>query len=516
MFKSWRMLAIFSLVGLMVVLYGCGKKPQDEQLKVQADQSKTQTDQPRSEGQPKPTDNPNPSDNLGTSDSHDSPALKLKITETLLYKSQEWLEDSFAVSPDSRHTAWLIKRGEKTLAVIDGVGGKEYDDVLKDTLVFSPDSKRVTYKAKRGEKWLAVVDGVEGKEYDKVGLLAVSPDSKRLAYFAERAGEQFLVVDGIEKKEDRGSIYQAIIFSPDSVHIAYLGYLAVVVDGVEVGDKKYGGIGNLCFSPDSKRVAYMARSDETWCVVVDGVESKEDYDEIIGQGFYRTRQQCTVESMEDYNKIEIGGLRFSPDSKRLAYAAMRRLDPPGHEAQGHEEYFVVVDDVVTKEAGRPEAPPMFGPREIVFSPDSKHVAYVAYRNGYCVVVDGVEGKKYNYVECPRFSSDSNRVAYDAEQGEKWLVVVDGVEEKNYDLVGNIAFSPDSKHVAYGAKRDEKWFVIVDGTESKEYDAIYQGPRRFDSQTKYQEFQFFFDSPTKLHTLAKRDGEIFLVEIEIEQ
>ena len=46
-----------------------------------------------------------------------------------------------------------------------------------------------------------------------------------------------------------------------------------------------------------------------------------------------------------------------------------------------------------------------------------------------------------------------------QRGGKWLVVVDGVEGKKYDAVvaGSSVFSPDSKRVAYGAERGGKWW-----------------------------------------------------------
>ncbi len=94
------------------------------------------------------------------------------------------IPESLAVSPDSKHVAYVARRGGKQLVVVDGVEGKEYDRIGQGTLVFSPDSKRVAYGARRGDKQLVVVDGVEGKEYDGIGqgTLVFSPDSKRVAY----------------------------------------------------------------------------------------------------------------------------------------------------------------------------------------------------------------------------------------------------------------------------------------------------------------------------------------------
>ena len=54
-----------------------------------------------------------------------------------------------------------------------------------------------------------------------------------------------------------------------------------------------------------------------------------------------------------------------------------------------------------------------------------------------MVVDGVEGKEYDGIGQGSlvFSPDSKRVAYAAQRGGKQLVVVDGVEGKEYDGIG---------------------------------------------------------------------------------
>jgi len=76
------------------------------------------------------------------------------------------------------------------------------------------------------------------------------------------------------------------------------------------------------------------------------------------------------------------------------------------------------------------------------SPDGKHVAYVKWSGAFLsddsdasVVVDGKRGKKYGgVVGRPVFSPDSKHVAYVAygDAYTKWFVVVDGVEGKRYD------------------------------------------------------------------------------------
>jgi hypothetical protein len=77
---------------------------------------------------------------------------------------------------------------------------------------------------------------------------------------------------------------------------------------------------------------------------------------------------------------------------------------------------------------------------------------VAGRGGkWFVVVDGKEGKEYDGIAkgTPIFSPDSKHLAYLARRGEKWFVVIDGEEGKEYDgfLLGSklVFDSPKSFH-----------------------------------------------------------------------
>jgi hypothetical protein len=109
--------------------------------------------------------------------------------------------------------------------------------------------------------------------------------------------------------------------------------------------------------------------------------------------------------------------------------------------------------------------------DIAFSADRGRVAYVMpCKNGYKVVIDGIEGDEYDEVGPPVFSPDNKHVAYAAMRGDKCLVVIDGVEGKEYDGIytdeQNITFSPDGKRLAYLARRDNKMFLVVNREEDE--------------------------------------------------
>jgi roadblock/LC7 domain-containing protein len=101
----------------------------------------------------------------------------------------------------------------------------------------------------------------------------------------------------------------------------------------------------------------------------------------------------------------------------------------------------------------------------------------------CVVVDGVEGKLYDKVNSYRiiFSPDSKHVAYPAKMDNKSFVVVDRVEGKHYDDIdqSSLTFSPNGKQIVYAAKTKGKWFVVVKAlsgvvvneVEGKQYDNL---------------------------------------------
>ena len=165
-------------------------------------------------------------------------------------------------------------------------------------------------------------------------------------------------------------------------------------------------------------------------------------------------------------------------------------------------------NLVIKETSRGKIHPGIVAITLTISPDSKRFAYVARRGKkQFVVLDGEEGEEYDLIGKGSlvFSPDSKRFAYVAVRGGKQFVVLDGEEGKEYDGIGDLVFSPDSKRFAYGAKRGGKWFVVLDGEEGKEkeYDGFLRGSK------------LVFDSPRKLHALAVRGDEIFLVTVEIQ-
>jgi len=339
-------------------------------------------------------------------------------------------DSTLTFSPDSRRLAFVAgapQKGAQRSVVLDGVEGKQYDDVAMP-LTFSPDSKRFAYLARKGKVWLAVVDGVEMKEYEQAaGPIAFDGEGKRFAYSAKAKGKWCIVADGQEG--DGYDLAVSPVLSSDGTHLAFAvksgARCFAVVDGES--QKEYEDLAtfSLTFSPDGKHLCYIAKRGESWFVVADGVE---------GTGY----------DAASYPK-------YSPDSTRLAYYGVRGG-----------KVMVVADGVEGKQYDQAAW--------LTFSPDSRRLAYVAILGEKkSVVVDGAAGPEYETVMAPTFSPDSRRLAYLAGTKDKLAVVVDGAETKCYDGIfwntRPVFDGPDRLHVLVRLGPDlDAYCVDVQATE----------------------------------------------------
>jgi len=168
---------------------------------------------------------------------------------------------------------------------------------------------------------------------------------------------------------------------------------------------------------------------------------------------------------------------------------------------------------------------------ITFSPDGRQVTYVAGKDEKeFMVINGKEGKSYDFVWLHDFSPDGKQIAYRAwevdpivfrspldlsrEEYQKQrtqaikegreFVVINGTESQAYDISGNIPifkdkkerasydqphtepilFSPDGKQIAYRVKNGGEKFLMIDGKKEKIYgDASEYGIPVFSPDSK---------------------------------
>jgi Tol biopolymer transport system component len=311
-------------------------------------------------------------------------------------------ESSIIFSPDSKHVAYVAAEGEKRFVVADGQPGTRYDLLDAASLVYSSDSKRLAYVAGKGKRQFVVVDGKEGRDYDAIGVAEISgglhfnrtpifsPDGKQLAYAAWKGERQLVVLDGQEGTEC-GRIDELPIFSSDNTHLAYVAHVSgwagkthVVVDGQAGAD--YDFIDALVFSPDSKRVAYRATDLLRTASSTGPVKD-------LTHGF---RSFAVIDGQPSGPYELVGNPKFSADSKRMGYLA-KKAGKSLAVVDGHEGaiYDANYDD-------------------LIFSPDSKHVAYICAKSGskltrWFVVVDGQEGARYDEIEYRSLAFSSNGI-----------------------------------------------------------------------------------------------------------
>lgn len=119
---------------------------------------------------------------------------------------------------------------------------------------------------------------------------------------------------------------------------------------------------------------------------------------------------------------------------------------------------------------------------IGMSPDHRRTFTVADENGRaCLRLDDAPERCFDGVSLSRivFSPDSRSVAYAVEQDGGWVVVRDGRPGPVEDGVGELVFSPLGDALAYTALRGGRWHVVVDGAAGEAYDSLFSGTLTFD-------------------------------------
>jgi hypothetical protein len=100
--------------------------------------------------------------------------------------------------------------------------------------------------------------------------------------------------------------------------------------------------------------------------------------------------------------------------------------------------------------------------DIFFASNGKNSVYkVKKGNQWSVIWNGSEGKLYDFVSNPVFSSDGSQIAYNAEIGGQAYVVVNNTQEiQAYQKANYITFSKDGSTIAFVATRDSNDYVTI--------------------------------------------------------
>lgn len=194
---------------------------------------------------------------------------------------------------------------------------------------YSTDKKNIAVVVKNIDGYYQVfLNGQENPPYELVSQGVFSPDGKRFVYVAKQGNDIFLVEDGKEKSTISFGAAQntqhpeAITFSPDSKHLAYIIHTesgeAIVLD--EKAQQPYPHIYSvnpsrkrLFFSPDSKHLAYVINN------------SAQTLDRNNQEENSKTQEQKLI---IDNKEMAVGfkwifEFVFSPDSKHYAFVGLK-------------------------------------------------------------------------------------------------------------------------------------------------------------------------------------------------
>lgn len=397
-------------------------------------------------------------------------------------------EEVYDLSMPERGTlpryAFIAKRGERSMAVIDGVPGKLYDYIGR--LQFTEDGSGTLYEAVENNKSFVVHNGKEGKRYRSVSLVPDSWTGKdRVAFQAqEDCGiadtnincPTFVVVDGVEGKRYDQIQEFSTRASSDGKHFAYVGIKnhrsVLVMDGKEGTwydsiDGKLEPYYETFFSPLGDHSAFVAKQGASYFVVLDGKEGKP----------YKF----------------INHLNLSLDGSHISYVASKKCD----EDQINESIYKADRgnpcDILIVTDGN-EIKPNLPPVQINISNNKAKLAYVI--TGSCqsdtesldglvcesqVVFNNKPGKKYTAILGQIYTSPQGKhIAYIAGDSRRdyYTLVVD---EQEYPLrslsdtdstLGNI-FSPDDAHIFLALPKDGKIELWIDGQKVQTHDAILE-------------------------------------------
>lgn len=405
------------------------------------------------------------------------------------------LDKTIAFSGDSRRLAYLAVRGKQTFAVVDGSlhplrGGNA-------SPVFSPDARRVALteswwdKGKKSMQYRVVVDDKPAAAFELIGAPVFSPDSKRFRYSADRWEEGkkkwvAVVVDGVA-----GTVWDEVgiqRFTEDSKHVAYWAKKGakwhVVMDG-----KISEGFDEICYQTWAVRVGCAVRKGKNWHAWADGKLS-EPYAYVSAVWFSPDARRTAFVAARDRGgsflvvdgkpgpisgKIKTERSPFSPDSRRLAYRVGKGF-----------RWHAVIDATVSEGFA--------GLTEITFSPDGKRTAYAMSKGDGKVfaVVDGQLSTAWDTVlsEQILFSPDSAHVAYIAKDGRSQYAVVDGRKSEACDAIARVSyrcvFSPTGGHFACVGRKAKSAFVLLDGRRGPGFNGIVEGGPTFhaDSTLEY--------------------------------
>jgi Tol biopolymer transport system component len=374
--------------------------------------------------------------------------------------------------------------------VVKELGAAPIRPASYNELIISPDGEHAAFVQPSEGKTVMVCDGKAGPAWDRVLPAnfcrepAFASDGS-LVYWATKGKKGYIVTVGQEDKaiELANEDSPFVARSPDGKHLAYVisrGKQRIVISDGQEGTP-YHSVSEPFYLPGTQTVVYDAMPDAKSRVWVVGGKVWGPYEETLACNGYspdgrhfafagqsKGQARLVTDGKEGPVFDSIRALVYSPDSKTLAYAAST--------GKGNDEKSsVIVNDKPVAEGK--------AVKTMAFSPDSRSLVWTT-ADGKVHLLDVATGKAAPVADigreptAPVFSPDGKDLYWTAPGGALHRLDVAAGKEvtvaarTGWDLHG-MAFSPDSRHVAIvsGHSRETKWNVLVDGRQLGDtYDA----------------------------------------------
>jgi WD40 repeat protein len=266
-------------------------------------------------------------------------------------------------SRNSKNIAFAAGKNGRYAVVLNDKELGTFDDLLVGSLLFSPNSERLAYAAFKSGEWRVFVDGESYKAMEGIGEILFSPDSRRIAYAAfTRNNKSAVMVDGQMVGEHEAIGERSLSFSPDSKQLVFAAFdkgawniHLFTSEGVQtfgpyqaIGENE----GRPQYSKDGKRLVWTAQIGSLWYVFENGKElslppvgKAKKGEPVTGIGILKGTPRfsndgkrlavgfkqekgwmvwCEGEQSEHFESLVNDSLRFSRDSKRLAFVGIRQ------------------------------------------------------------------------------------------------------------------------------------------------------------------------------------------------
>lgn len=272
---------------------------------------------------------------------------------------------------------------------------------------------------------------------------------------------EIFVLDGI--KVAKFSFIESIIFSKKNFNYAFLGYKGynqyLVINGKVITsiyqffitplNERLPKINDLKFNNNGKKLAFILITPE------------EDNDKILTKNYL-----CFYEN----GKTKILSEIFYP------YALSSDLNSFAYAKKENNKICIYLNNEKLMEYSNEHVKEI---KNMSFIQDTENLSFILIKsNGkYYMVINRNSGPEYDYINNIVFSPNGKKYAYLAYNKNKSLVVLNGIEGPKFEFIyDDMSFTPDSKHLVYIANQGgEKsrirfipptgglWCIVVDNS-----------------------------------------------------